>query len=164
SRRESLLHVVVHGHTKRCVDTAPSRGATGGIARTGGVHCYVGFASNAGSGCGAAARAGPSLLRHADGASTPDLRAVRHPRNGSGGNRAAARHAAGDGARALVQSEKDDSRTHARASRATAQGVHLMTCAEARDAMLIADADELRGEMTGDLARHLTECARCRAL
>jgi hypothetical protein len=38
-----------------------------------------------------------------------------------------------------------------------------MTCAEARDAMLVADLSELTGDR-GDLAEHLAICPRCRAL
>lgn len=39
-----------------------------------------------------------------------------------------------------------------------------MNCIEARDLLLEADLAELRGEGESELARHLRECARCRAM
>lgn len=38
-----------------------------------------------------------------------------------------------------------------------------MNCTEAYDAILEAELEELRGQGEGDLARHLRECAACRA-
>lgn len=39
-----------------------------------------------------------------------------------------------------------------------------MTCTEARELLLEADLDALRGEGPSALARHVAACARCRAL
>jgi predicted anti-sigma-YlaC factor YlaD len=40
----------------------------------------------------------------------------------------------------------------------------MLTCAEARDALLVADLAELEGRGDGPLAAHLTSCPACRAL
>src|SRR4030095_5289418 len=93
-----------------------------------------------------------------------DLSAGRSRGLRASGSCATTRHAAGDGAGQPVQGSAEHQSTDARRARTTVDGVSVMTCSHARDAMLIAERSALRGDDDSGLSQHIQECESCRRL